>query len=361
VGDVAAELALDFEKRFAGGPTLEPRLSFSTEGSAVTALFGPSGSGKTTILRCLAGLERPERGTIRFGDEVWLDASRGLSLPPQARRVGFLSQDYALFPHLSVERNIAYGEGADSRRVAELVALLDLAGTESKRPAELSGGQKQRVALAHALASRPRLLLLDEPLSALDGPTRERLRGDLRQRLVHAGLPAIVVTHDRVEALALADRIAVLSEGTVRQVGAVDEVFSRPVDATVAGIVGVETVVEGRIVETVEGLVTVAVGDARLTAVDTGGLTPDVLVCIRAESVLLEREPTGAVSARNVLRGQIVSVVPEGPLVRVTLHCGFRLAALVTRPAAEELDLRAGDGVTAVVKAPSVHLVGRGA
>src|SRR5205823_4699837 len=144
-----------------------------------------SGSGKSTALRCLAGLERPDRGTIRFGDEIWFDSARGIFLPPQRRRIGYLFQDYALFPHLRVAQNIAYGlaKFARQQRIEEITALLGLSGLEDRYPKQLSGGQQQRVALARALVCRPRLLLLDEPLSALDAPTREHLRRQLRRWL----------------------------------------------------------------------------------------------------------------------------------------------------------------------------------
>jgi len=174
----AAELAAEFEKHFPGGTVIQVELRRPADAFSLTVLFGPSGSGKSTTLRCLAGLDRPERGTIRFGDEIWSDAGRGIFLPPQRRRIGYLFQDYALFPHLRVAQNIGYGLGkiaaaARRRRIEEITALLGLAGLEDRYPRQLSGGQQQRVALARALVCRPRLLLLDEPLSALDAPTRE--------------------------------------------------------------------------------------------------------------------------------------------------------------------------------------------
>jgi molybdate transport system ATP-binding protein len=359
-------VVIQIEKAFAGGPRIECALDLPAKGPSVTVLFGPSGAGKTTILRCVAGLERPDRGTIRFGDDIWFDAQRGIDLPPQRRRAGLLVQEYALFPHLTVAANVAYGLGslapAERRqRVAETLALLRIDSLADRRPSQLSGGEKQRVALGRALAPQPPVLLLDEPLSALDAPTREVVRSDLRRLLAGLSRPTILVTHDRIDALALGDRIAVIAEGRLRQVGPIEEVFSRPADLGVARAVGVETVVSARVVDRPsEGLITVEVGQTRLTAVDPGDVDVAALACIRAEDVILERGPTGQVSARNRLEGRVTSVTPEGPLVRVVLDCGFALSALVTRQACRDLGIVEGERLTAFVKTPSVHLIGRG-
>jgi molybdate transport system ATP-binding protein len=373
----AGELHADFEKRFPGGTVVRAEIRRPAEGFSITALFGASGCGKTTALRCLAGLERPEAGHIRFAGETWSDAASGVFLPPQRRGIGFLFQDYALFPHLTVEGNIGYGlaglpTAERRRRAGEMMEALRLTGLERRYPSQLSGGQQQRVALARAVARRPRLLLLDEPLSALDAPTREGLRVELRRRLAEFGIPAIIVTHDRTEALAVADHVVVLGTGTVLQSGPVHEVFARPAAPAVAHIVGVETVEPGRVVEVREGLATVQVGSARLTAVapavdaDSGNADGnaagggEVIVCIRGEDVILHRGTLGAGSPRNRLDARVTSLVREGAMVRVGLDCGFPLTALVTRPASEELGLREGDTLTALLKAPSIHLIRRG-
>jgi molybdate transport system ATP-binding protein len=242
------ERALTFEivRRFRRGPHVAARAAWPLAQDRVTVLFGPSGAGKTTILRALAGLDRPDAGAIAFDGETWFDAARGVHVRPQARRVGLLFQEYALFPHLSVEGNVAFGIAGRPRaerraRVAELAASFGIGDLLRRRPAELSGGQRQRVALARALAPGPRLLLLDEPLSALDGPTREALRGELRQLLERTEAPAIVVTHDRADALALGHRLAVVVAGEIRQVGPVERVFAAPADADVARVVGATT------------------------------------------------------------------------------------------------------------------------
>jgi molybdate transport system ATP-binding protein len=362
---MSAELAARFEKRFRQGPVIQAELRLPADRFSVTVLFGPSGAGKTTILRCLAGLDRPGRGSIQLGGETWFDAERGVCLPPQRRGVGYLFQEYALFPHLTVSRNVAYGLGRlpraeRVRRVAEMLALVGLSGLEGRYPAQLSAGQRQRVALARALARRPRLLLLDEPLSALDVPTREQLRRELRRWLAALPVPTLLVTHDRSEALALGDFLVVLADGKVRQAGPVHEVFARPADSAVARLVGVDTVVQAEALGVRDGLVTLAVGPVRLFALAPGPVEGAVVVCIRAEHVILEKGPPAPGSARNRLPGVVRALEREGPTVRVLVDCGFPLAALVTRQACEELGLRAGEPVTALVKAPDVLVFGRG-
>jgi molybdate transport system ATP-binding protein len=230
----------------------------------------------------------------------------------------------------------------------------------ARRPSSLSGGQRQRVALARALAPSPRLLLLDEPLSALDAPSREELRGELRRSIEASRVPAVVVTHDRIEALALGDRIAVMVDGQIRQLGPVDEVFAAPADAAVARVVGTENVLAVHVESHGEGLVRVRAGALALVAVDPGGLGREAFACIRAEEVVLEDAPGAPTSARNLLSGVVAARSDEGPLVRVTVDCGVPLVALVTRASAEALRLAPGRRVAALVKAPAVKLVPRG-
>ena len=357
-------LSIDIERRFRRGPVIAARLELDLDAARTLVLFGPSGSGKTTVLRCLAGLERPDQGRIAFAGSTWFDAAGGVDVSPQRRRVGYLPQGFALFPHLDVRANIGYGIAATGRsreaRIDELVDRLALAGLERRRPGELSGGQQQRVALARALARDPRLLLLDEPLSALDTPTREALRGELRTLLAASGVPAIVVTHDRAEALVLGDRTAIMAAGAVRQVGATLDVFDRPADEVVARIVGVETVQPAVAIAASEGLTRLRVGEAELTAIGEWPAGAALLVSIRAEDVILvgdAPEGSAGLSARNRLQGRVVSIELAGPLARVRLDCGFELVAAVTRPALGELDLRPGTPVRAIVKAPAVHVI----
>jgi len=357
-------LALDIERKFAGGPTIRAALQVPLEPAVVTVLFGPSGSGKTTLLRCLAGLDVPNSGTIRFGQESWFDGAHGVHVPPQQRGVGLLFQEYALFPHLTVEHNIGYGlrrspVAERATRVQQIARLLNIADLLQRRPGRLSGGQRQRVALARAIAPRPRLLLLDEPLSALDAPTREDLRGELRRLLEQTGVPSVVVTHDRVEAMVLGDRMAVLAEGSIRQVSAVPEVFSSPADVVVARVVGTENVIPAHVLELRDGLALVEVEQTRLWAVAPDHVASEVYVCIRAEDVILEPAPSARTSARNELVGAVVAVAHEGPLVRATLDCGFHLVTLVTRASASALGLEPGAKVAALVKATAIRLIAR--
>ena len=361
---MAAEMIVDVAKTFSSGFTIRARFTISLGPSTVLILFGPSGSGKTTLLRCLAGLERPEEGRIRFISRTWFDAEQAIDVPPQDRGIGYMSQDYSLFPTYSVAGNVGFGLGelqADERqrRVAESLALLKLQGLEQFKPRQLSGGQQQRVALARAVARRPQLLLLDEPLSALDVPTRTHLRGELRALLKQLAVPSVVVTHDWAEALALGDQMAVIHEGRVLQIGTPQEVFNRPNGEEVARIVGIETALEGRIIESSGGLMTVDVAGTRLVALGEDEMGPDVFVCIRAEDVVLEPVGAGVTSARNHLVGQVREVQSLGALVRVTIHCGFLLSAVVTRAAVEDLRLSPGTPVTASMKAGAVHIVPR--
>jgi len=361
---MAAEMTIDMTKTFSGRAPIQARLRYTVEASTVLILFGPSGSGKTTVLRSVAGLEWPEEGRIQFLSRIWLDTGSGIRVSPQDRHIGYMPQDYALFPTYSVAGNIGYGLGAlashdRNKRIAEVVELFQLQGLEMAKPRELSGGQQQRVALARAVAPRPQLLLLDEPLSALDAPTRLQLRGELRILLKQLALPSIIVTHDWTEALTLGDVMAVMGEGQVHQVGKPHEVFSRPADADVARIVGVETVVQGQVIENANGLATVTVNGTRLKGLSSDAIGAAVFVCIRAEDVVVEQAGSGMTSARNHLMGRVSDITPQGVMVQVTIDCGFPLTATITRGAVEDLCLVPGASVIAAIKAGAVHLVPR--
>jgi molybdate transport system ATP-binding protein len=360
---MADALIANLTKRFPG-VTIRAELHRPARGHSVTVLFGASGCGKTTVLRCLSGLERPEEGVIQFGSVTWFEASRGVCLPPQERGIGFVFQDYALFPHLTVAGNVGYSLGGlpateRRRRVGELLTRFQLSGQASQRPRQLSGGQQQRVALARALAARPRLLLLDEPLSALDAALREQLRTELRRLLAACDIPVLLVTHDRDEALALGDHLVVMCGGSVRQSGSVLDVFNRPADAEVAKAVRVENLQPGRIVGVSDGLATVEVGAARLIALMNGQDAPEVWVSIRGEEVILQCDRGATSSVRNALAARVMAVHAGSPLMRIELDAGFPLFAFVTRPACDELGLCPGAVVTALIKAPAVHLIAR--
>ena len=364
---MAGALTLRFRKKFPKGALIDADLQVELDPPNVTVLFGPSGSGKTTILRALAGLERSANCVIRFGRETWVDDKNGVFIPPQRRRIGFLYQDYGLFPHLTVGGNIRYGlrglsANEQQLRISELLERFQLRDLAARYPDQLSGGQKQRVALARTLAPQPRLLLLDEPLSALDGPTREALRGELRNLLSSLSIPVLLVTHDRVEALALGDQVAIVNEGRIVQHASIEEVFRRPLTPAIAKIVAVETVQRARVLQADDELVTVAVGEARLIAVarDFPSGVTEAFVCIRAEDVLLLKSvETVSASARNRLPGIVKSLTHEGPAWHIELDCGFTLMALLTRQACEELALKENDRVLAMIKATNVHLISR--
>ena len=199
------------------------------------ALVGPSGAGKTTVVGVIAGLRRPDSGSVTAGDVTWVDRSAGVDLPPERRRVGLVPQDYALFPHMTVAQNVAFAGG---ERTDELLERLRIAHLSRERPGGLSGGERQRVALARALARDPAVLLLDEPLAALDAHTRLLVRDELGEILGDLAVPALLVTHDFTDATSLADRIAVIDRGRIRQVGTPAELLAGPADAFVISFTG---------------------------------------------------------------------------------------------------------------------------
>jgi molybdate transport system ATP-binding protein len=209
-------------------------------GREVVALVGPSGAGKTTVLRAVAGLHRPDAGRVRCGEEVWFarrDDDGDVDLPPERRSVGYVPQHHALFPHLTVARNVAFS-GAPEATVASLLTRFGIAHLAGERPARLSGGERQRVALARALGRQPQVLLLDEPLAALDAHTRRVIRDELAQELRALAIPTLLVTHDFADATALADRVAVIVEGTLRQLATPRELVERPADRFVVALTG---------------------------------------------------------------------------------------------------------------------------
>jgi molybdate transport system ATP-binding protein len=350
---MADELNCTCRARRASGFVLDATLSLPLDRAPVTVLFGPSGAGKTTLLRMIAGLDRPLAGAILFRGQAWFDSARAICLAPQDRRAGYLSQDYALFPHLTVAANIAYAARPGKGR--EYLQAFGLADLATRYPRAISSGQRQRVALARALAAGPALLLLDEPLSALDAAARAHTRRQLRQMLLSSGVPSIVVTHDRMEAVALGDWIAVMAEGRVRQCGPVHDVFQHPADAQVAESVGVENVLPAHIVDRQGGLLTLETGGTQLQAVDSGEAGA-VVACIRAEDVALTRDLSPASSARNRLAGRVTSLAIEGALARLELDCGFPMVAVITAQSARELQLQPGDAVCAIVKTTAVHV-----
>ena len=318
-------------------------------GEGTLALVGPSGAGKTSVLRTIAGLLRPERGLVALDDTIWLDTEAGVDVPPESRRVGLVFQEYALFPHMTVRANVRFGAG--SAGVDGLLERFGIDGLADARPATLSGGERQRVALARALAREPVVLLLDEPLSALDAFTRARVRAELREVLQGLALPTILVTHDFEDAAALADRVGVLVEGRLLQVGTPSELVASPADAFVAGFTGAN-LLRGVASAGPNGLTSVAL-EAGFTAFSVDPGDGDVAVAVYPWEVSVAREAPDD-SAVNHVRAPIASLVSLGNRVRIRIG---PMTAEITSQSAERLALREGDVVVASFKATGARLV----
>jgi molybdate transport system ATP-binding protein len=359
---MTAVFEAEFAKRFPNGPLIEARFSFPADRFGVTVLFGPSGAGKTTVLRCVAGLERPDAGHIGLGGHHWYDCQQRICLPPQRRDIGFLSQDHALFPHLTIAENITYGLKGIARaeqyeRAVLLLRLLGLAGLEKRYPRQLSRGQQQRVALARAVARRPRLLLLDEPLSALDAPTRAQLRRKLRAWLQEMDVSTIMVTHDLTEAMTLGDSLVVMDQGRICQVGPVEQVLAHPASLAVARIVGVDTLERGTVMSATQGRAVIRVRGTEVVAQTDTVKATEVLVCIRAEDVQLSTATEANGTVDNQLPCIVQTVTRDGQLLRVSLDCGFPLVAVVPPQVGANLRLCLGAPVVALLRAGSIHLI----
>jgi molybdate transport system ATP-binding protein len=364
---MADQITIDTTHVFPSGVSVRTVLDRPLEAGSILVLFGPSGAGKTTILRAIAGVDRPTDGSVAFNGEKWVDISAARFVSPQARRVGFVTQEPALFPHLTTRGNVEFGLAAQPaverrRRGDDLMTALGISHLAARSARALSGGEAQRVALARALAPSPKLLLLDEPFGSLDAATRRTFRTDTRALVRASGASAILVTHDRVEAMAMGDDIAVIVGGRIRQVGALADVFRRPADHTVARSLGIETVLPAIVTHASVGspsLVELRVGGSTLLAVADGRPSPgdDVFACIRGEDVAIEPRGASTGSARNRLAGIVAAIEPEGPIDRVTIDCGFEVVALITRQAREDLALAAGSSVSAAIKATAIHVV----
>jgi molybdate transport system ATP-binding protein len=310
------------------------------------ALVGPSGAGKTSVLRIIAGLTRAY-GRVALGDDVWLHSAAGIYRAPEERRVGLVFQEYALFPHLSVRANVAY---AGRGRVDELLERFRIAHVAAARPGALSGGERQRVALARALAREPAVLLLDEPLAALDAHTKAQVRSELHELLRELALPTLLVTHDYEDAAALADEVGVIVDGTLRQLASPAELVARPADAFVASFTGANLL---------HGVATPAVGltEVRLAGGErvfsTDDATGEVGVVVYPWEISVSREPTHD-SPLNVVRGDIGSVFEVGNRVRVRIG---PVTAEVTSSSVERLELERGGVAYATFKATGTRLV----
>jgi molybdate transport system ATP-binding protein len=338
--------------------SLDLQVDLAVGGGEVLAVLGPNGAGKSTLLRVLAGLLRPDGGRVAVDDAVWDDVPAGTHLPAHERPLGVVFQDALLFPHLTVAENVGFGlrtrkvrKPARHAAAAEWLTRVGLDGLGDRRPAQLSGGQAQRAALARALAGNPALLLLDEPLSALDARTRLVVRAELRRHLAAFEGSTVLVTHDPVDAMALADRVVVVEDGRVVQTGTPHEVNRRPRTDYVARLAGLSLLP--------------GTGEGQAVRLDAGGVVAvaeetsgPVFAAVRPESVALYlARPEG--SPRNVWPARLVGATPHGATVRCELAGEVPLVADVTAGAFAELGLGPGADVWATVKASEVAVYAR--
>jgi molybdate transport system ATP-binding protein len=323
-------------------------LSLALDVERTVALVGPSGAGKSSVLRVIAGLARPEAGRVDLDGEVWVDVERRTFRPPEQRRVGLVFQEYALFPHLTVRQNVAFG---GKGRADELLERFGLSHLAAARPGNLSGGERQRVALARALARDPGVLLLDEPLAALDAHTKASVRVELEELLRGLDLPTLIVTHDYEDAVALANTVGVLVEGRLRQLGSPAELVARPDDPFVASFTGAN-LLRGHAERLEDGLTSIRLESGEVvysTDLARGG----VGVVVYPWDVVVGRVQVDG-SAMNLLAGEIASVVQVGNRVRVRIG---PLTAEVTAASAEKLELVRGGTAFVSFKATGTRLV----
>jgi molybdate transport system ATP-binding protein len=337
-------------------------------GGELLALVGPSGSGKSTLLRMIAGLARATSGRIQCGERVWFDAAAGIHLSPQQRNVGFVPQNFGLFPHLSALSNIEAGlshlPAVERRpRAQAWIAKVGLPGLEHRLPDELSGGQQQRVALARALARHPSLLLLDEPFSSVDRTTRETLYTELAELKQELSLPIIMVTHDLTEALLLADRMTLLEGGRTLQSGVPGEVLARPVSSAAARLMGLRNVLQGKVLrhEPAAGRTWIQVGELEVASPHRPEVSPGTPICL-----LL---PNGAIrlpgaqgkplpESPNRLRLTIASYLPMGEEARLSARLsgvGQPVQLSISLHLAQALGIAAGREIEAVLREESLH------
>lgn len=349
-------LELQLRRRLA---TFELDVALSL-GSEVLALFGPSGSGKSMTMKMIAGIEHPDQGFIESAGRVLFDASAGVNLPPQQRRVGYVPQHYALFPHLSAIENIAFplrkGQRWPADRAAaranELLEMFGLAPFADVRPNRLSGGQQQRVAIARALAGDPEILLLDEPFSALDVPTREELRAGFRQVQRRLNIPVLLVTHDLEEAATLAPRMAVIVDGRIQQIDQTRTVLDRPATRSVAELVRSRNMIAATVRR--DGNAGWLDSPLGRLAVDPGDLVDGapVTAVIRPESIHLAGDDAIA------LQGTVVEIIDHGTRFAVHVRVNDTPLELTVSPGARELaGLRVGEDVSLAISPDAVHVI----
>jgi ABC-type Fe3+/spermidine/putrescine transport system ATPase subunit len=334
------------------------RISIAVPEASYTVLMGPSGAGKTLLLETIAGFYPLTAGTITVaGMDVTLE-------PPERRRIGFAYQDYSLFPHLTVDGNVSYGLRMAGMRSQErretvqaLLARFDIRDLAGRYPGTLSGGEKQRVALARALATRPAVLLLDEPFAALDPDTRASCMHEVKTLQQETGLTILQVSHTRDEAYLLADQVLVMDKGVLLQSGSPSEVFSRPAHRTVASIAGFENVLDGTAEAAGDGAPRLIIGDGSLVTHSASEAGEKYFVCIRAGDISLAREENGKEGAGNRIPGRVASVTATDQGSRLQVEAAFPLTIDVSRHLALLPGFREGDRVIAGIDPGDVHLI----
>lgn len=329
-------------------------LNLRVESGEYFVILGPTGAGKTLLLELIAGFHFPDSGRIL------LDGKEVTSLPPEKHDLAFVYQNYSLFPHMNVKQNIEFGmrmkKIKDPKRVLETARDLRIAHLLDRSPLTLSGGEQQRVALARALVTDPKILLLDEPLSALDPRTQESARELLSALHKKKKLTVMHVTHDQTEARIMADKIAIIMDGKLVQVGSPGEIFEKPVNSQVANFVGFENMLKGRVISVDRGLLRIEAGETVIDASGDAQAGDEVYAFLRPENIALSKTSAQS-SIRNSLQGRVTEVWTLGALVRVKVNCGTTLNALITRQSAEEMDISPGAPVYAQFKASSVHVL----
>lgn len=335
----------------------------------LTALVGPSGSGKSTVLRCIAGLYRPQHGRVDCGGTSWLATEQGLALPPQCRQIGMVFQNYSLLPHLSALENVALGlwhlpAGTRLEKAREWLARVHLHGLEQRRPNQLSGGQQQRVALARALAREPQVLLLDEPFSAVDQVTRRKLQQELARLRRELAIPIVLVTHDLDEARMLSDRMVLLHHGVSLQSGPPEQVMTRPANAAIARLVGLSNLFEGTVAtQAAPGMTILESLSLRLEVAHSQGFAPGDKVSwvIPPEGILLHRRDRPARGeAENPVTGRVADCLVFGPYTQVVLlpeGGGLPLSFSVPSHVAQRDGIAAGTTARVTLLSQAIHLM----
>jgi molybdate transport system ATP-binding protein len=359
------EVSVQIRKRLRPDFELEIACSFLP---GITILFGPSGAGKTTLLDCIAGLVRPDAGRIAIAEKILFDSALGIDVSPQVRRVGYVFQDLALFPHLNVDANVEYGISAlvgeeRKRRSTVILESFRIVHLHSRKPGQISGGERQRVALARALVIDPAILLLDEPLAALDAATKSRIVDDLRAWNQEHRIPIVYVTHSREEVFALGERVIVLENGHAIAQGTPHQVMTAPRLETVAQLAGFENIFDATVTAAHEerGTMTCQLAGSNveletpLVRADVGSV---LRVGIRAGDILLASLPPSGLSARNVIPGRVVSLAQRDVMVVAKVNCGIEMEIHLTLAARDSLQLQPGREVWLVVKTHSCHLMG---